>query len=790
MRYNPKFVEINSISKIIIVSEGFQTLYVPTQYHSNTYQILTNDNLIKFPCTVDSVNIQCQKYPIPENRGSSDIYFLKFKIQSNNVDLSLVNDEIMIYKNNSLIEISPMANLKTLDLNLTLIFDLNTLQRNLTIGSTIYCRDNSSDIYWSGTVISRTKVKCFISFVHHNKTSLNLDVILKVPTISVNDILLSTNFKTLYYLEPRDIEFSLKNQTKFEYTSTYLPVNITINSFIPKSIQKNIFCKISDSNIEHITYFIKSDGDLHFIMCNFTTEIDGRQNISIWYKDSYHQFKLSTNELELVFATPKSIYLFSPPAVKQNRTTPFSVYTLFPTQIDYGNNSFFCEYGYNNTGTFSKSSLVSVGVFKCDIILLTEGKAFMKIWMLTKQILKVITSNSELFNVVNSNFFEPSYATPKGGDKLHINDFSDGFDSVKFVNPLFSSKYKFDCHINGTKLTCTTPAILDDDFPVYSTQDLQFSNNQSISTRFILFEKRNIKSFYPKVISSTEGGFLMNISLYNETTLFEGKLFIVLSKFTAQDARYDLGGVKNLMEFNQNMKSLPSGVYPMELFYFNPFSFEIRSMFPISQIVNLTFTGISSIQLNTDEDMFYINKNESISIKFDAIEKLHLNEIQKDSIRCKMGNQILETKKNGYNDFICYLSSTTAKEQTLSMIYQNQDAYNQQILLSSNSIRITFVEKGRIQSILPFASLKSSQSVALNLSHSFQYDSIFKCKYGDQYTIATVNGSIFECLFDRISSTHYELNVTLAIKSKHKGTELLFSENHLPFYYLSKILSN
>jgi hypothetical protein len=484
----------------------------------------------------------------------------------------------------------------------------------------------------------------------------------------------------------------LENQTRFEYTSTYLPVNLTIHAFIPDSLKTNIYCKLSDSEVEHITYFLKSNGTSHFIVCNLTTEKDGLNNVSIWYKDSHHKFQLSSNELELVFATPRSIFSFSPPAVKQNRTSKISVSSFFTTQINYGfDNKYFCEYGYNDTGSFVISTVTSPnGVFQCDVLLLKEGKAFMKIWMQSKNILKPITSK-ELLNVVNSNFFEPSFATPPGGDKMQIFEYSDIISSILFVDKVLASKYSFNCLINGTTLSCTTPQISTSDIPVYSTQDIQFSNNQSISTKFILYEKRNIDFYFPKVVAATEGTFLMNITLNNQTTMPEGKLFIVLAKFTEQDKRYDLGQAMNLKQIAEPMNSLRRGVYPMQMFYFNPFSFEIRSMFSISPEVNVTFTGTSNIELVSNDDMFYINSNHSVIVKFTSIQNLFLNAIQRQSIRCKLGNEILNTNIIGDDQFSCSLSSNVRKEVSISMVYKNVDAQNQEILLSINSISITFI---------------------------------------------------------------------------------------------------
>jgi hypothetical protein len=86
-----------------------------------------------------------------------------------------------------------------------------------------------------------------------------------------------------------------------------------------------------------------------------------------------------------------------------------------------------------------------------------------------------------------------------------------------------------------------------------------------------------------------------------------------------------------------------------------------------------------------------VNKNESITVKFTNIDALKLDNVQKQSIRCKLGSEILETKVLSNDEFQCSLNSLIPKEMTVSMVYKNEDAYNQEILLSSNNIKIIFI---------------------------------------------------------------------------------------------------
>jgi hypothetical protein len=96
IRFEPRLIEVNSLSEIKLVTQNSSFLYVPPQYHSNSYKMLSLDSLIQFPCNVDSTNMKCQKSIINSN-GLFDIYFSSFKILSNNVELTPINDQILIY---------------------------------------------------------------------------------------------------------------------------------------------------------------------------------------------------------------------------------------------------------------------------------------------------------------------------------------------------------------------------------------------------------------------------------------------------------------------------------------------------------------------------------------------------------------------------------------------------------------------------------------------------------------------------------------------------------------------
>jgi hypothetical protein len=99
---------------------------------------------------------------------------------------------------------------------------------------------------------------------------------------------------------------------------------------------------------------------------------------------------------------PATIYLFTPLAVKQNRTTSFSVSTSFVDNFGLGSTfEYFCNYGVNSSYDESIAT-VSNGRFSCSVLLLDEGKALIHISMKSKGIKKKLT-NDEVFNVVSKN---------------------------------------------------------------------------------------------------------------------------------------------------------------------------------------------------------------------------------------------------------------------------------------------------------------------------------------------------------------------------------------------------
>ena len=314
-------------------------------------------------------------------------------------------------------------------------------------------------------------------------------------------------------------------------------------------------------------------------------------------------------------------------------------------------------------------------------------------------------------------------------------------------------------------------------------------------------ERQTIVDYHPKIIPSGGDLFNLNITLNKEISLFEGSIYLVFQSSTKDDTRFEVGKLQNVTNFQHNITSFVNGgIFHFELFYQNPNSFEFRSMFSISDQRNISFSSKSSISLISERNMFYLNQIQNITLKIDNIDSIHLSNDQISRIKCKLGNEYVETLKVSNDVFVCSLISTTAKFEQISLFYKSDDAFNGEILISNNQIDIIFIrkafysliyhflEKISIQSIVPFATLKSTMNPVLNVNYLNIYGSSvsYKCLFGNSKSVAILQNNQFNCTFDKIGSNAYSLNASILVVSTLKNNELLLSSNQQEFFFLSK----
>jgi hypothetical protein len=96
-----------------------------------------------------------------------------------------------------------------------------------------------------------------------------------------------------------------------------------------------------------------------------------------------------------------------------------------------------------------------------------------------------------MFKFLDGNIFEPSFGTPEGRKKIYNYDYSSPVAyNARFNRSDLYEKYDFNCTLNGTTLTCVTPAISSADIPSFSSEQLKFTNNDTISSKYIIYGRK------------------------------------------------------------------------------------------------------------------------------------------------------------------------------------------------------------------------------------------------------------------------------------------------------------
>ena len=97
-----------------------------------------------------------------------------------------------------MINLTPFASKSKSYTNLTLNFDVSTLRINISENYGFYCRANHSNMSYTATVLSSTSIFC--SFPDFGLKEIFMEIFMKVPSITSNDIVLSKNSIPFYYL--------------------------------------------------------------------------------------------------------------------------------------------------------------------------------------------------------------------------------------------------------------------------------------------------------------------------------------------------------------------------------------------------------------------------------------------------------------------------------------------------------------------------------------------------------------------------------------------------------------
>eukprot|EP01080_Neovahlkampfia_damariscottae_P002809 gene2809-4217_t len=800
LQFVPEYSNFPASTSLSVRRNNSVLIAVPSNYRSYPHKIVSTDGN-EFSCTVGSGDgfISCSKTSIP-TQSAVDIYLLKFKIQyqkplSGFSDLVDVNQGLILYENHEITNIFPLAALVGNNLNLTLTFNESAMKNSFTQKIDFYCEYNTN-----GSLAQKVNDKvlnCPVTYNDHKS----------IPQLSgEKEIFITTNpsTTTFYYLTPTDIEFSFSDQTQFFYTATNVEFHVNITTFIPLNLVGNFATKLSDvSGFSTINNFTTNVGNTYQFRSVTSTTIGGKKQLSLWYKQDGYSFQLSNNTLDVVFAVKSLITGLSPVAAIVNRTNTLTITTAFDTSLDYGEANFTCKYGTNVSryATTTPASILPGGVFSCAVTGTVEQKAFISIWMTAKGLERKITILDETFQFISSDFLNPSYGFATGNQNVEIGDYQRVPSNITFTQPSLDSKYYFLCDKVNSSLKCISPALPAVDAPPFASYKLRFAeaslSSKNLSVFWIIYEEREIVSYYPQVVSVDDATFPINITMNQELTLVKGELVLVFASTTNLRQDNSFGQLSNTVQVQKSITPLDGatntlGTYEIQLYYKNEDSIEFRSMFAISKAKNITILEKSTTEfLVGTNNVGYVNQLTNFTVVLTNDVKM-LTE-QKPRVQCKVGNTFVTTYFTNDNQYICSTSSNVEGVNLITLWYRDSNAYNGEILISSNALDIVFIDYVNVTSVLPFAAIAQSQSIQLNstLSNDFYGNKVtYECVFDGASSTATLSGSYFDCDISTVKTSAFFQFVTVNVKSVATGKSIpltLNQDQNSQFYFLKQI---
>ena len=222
------------------------------------------------------------------------------------------------------------------------------------------------------------------------------------------------------------------------------------------------------------------------------------------------------------------------------------------------------------------------------------------------------------FKVIDANFFTPSYGTKSGGEIVRIVNYKGQLDNVTFQQ--FPNQINFACQLTLPDLVCVAP-VMPAQILLFNSYHLVFSKNATnsnitLGTKFIIYQSTSIVDYFPKVISTAVTTSNLSVGLNSPLTMHEGSGYLVFAESTISDSRYNVGLLNNSRNVSALINSIPGGLYRLGFFYFNDASIEFRSMFLISQYVNLSFVTPAPIAFVFPTNLFHVNTSGQVTLQF------------------------------------------------------------------------------------------------------------------------------------------------------------------------------
>eukprot|EP01080_Neovahlkampfia_damariscottae_P007011 gene7011-11176_t len=799
--------DVDNSSHTISRSIDSSPIFLNQKYRNLQYRIVSNDGISYiYGCKVlESGSIECVKNSLFNPTFDINLIYFELEYKTENTGLWKklidVNRGLVSYEKHVIVSISPVAALVHSSLNVTINFGSSTLNLDTFLSNhlELHCSDQRN--LFNGLKKSTTSFLCDIQY--ENSNLIQIDVSFTVPKFDIGlNVSLSTNTYPFYFLTQSEINLKSESDRRLFVSDEFATFNINTTNFIPSSALEFIKGKFNESSgFVGATNLVYSNGNDYTFYFNASLQKGGLYPLSLWYDDGNYKFQLSNNTIDVVFIKIAKILGSSPTVAIVNQTSVLNIQTSFDTSFDYGNNtSFICKYGPSGApfGNFTKATVGFLkGTFDCNVISDSIGTYYISVWIVAVGVEKKITDENLAFRIVTTNYLSPSYGIAAGNENTTMNTYYGIPTNITF-NQTSLEKYVFICTSVSFQLNCVTPTISTSDLIPYSSYQLKFTQTSvKFSIKWVVYEKRNISDFYPKVVSAFTSSFNLSIHLKETKLIQEGSFYLVIDPKKSEELRSDLGQLKN--ELNSTVlisKSLTAGSHFLELFYFNSELVEFKSMIPISSKEVLTVLKRSTISFaSNSENVLYLNEFKNITISLD--NDVNMLSYHLPKVKCKIGDVFVDTYFDASKptQYSCTAFSSTKKIDFFSLWYKNEDAVDGEILISSTKLPILFIENFNITSVSPFASVEENTTISIDSTFTDIYGShaTYSCEFNGKSYPANYVNSKFQCSLSKDTSNsyfdHVKLNITSPI-TKHSVVISKNKEENSRFYFLSKTKMN
>ena len=215
LKFDPPYVEMSQSQIFTFMKNDTKFLTIPNKYTTLKYKVFSEVGSFGYPCELNGGNITCNK-STSITGTSYDIGVLSYKLKSTEdttfQDLVKIEQGLFLFsktsiletklfiEKNLIVEIRPLATLINSNVNITVNFQVSTLNIDLKDPYHLYCQHSNSGQKWVGNNVDNQKLKCLIEYDQHNLTLLNLTSFINVPTYTSDNLYISKNNYPFYYL--------------------------------------------------------------------------------------------------------------------------------------------------------------------------------------------------------------------------------------------------------------------------------------------------------------------------------------------------------------------------------------------------------------------------------------------------------------------------------------------------------------------------------------------------------------------------------------------------------------